>query len=49
LYLWDENEQRFAAAAIEVYSIAGERLARITAFASPELSERFGLPATVAS
>jgi RNA polymerase sigma-70 factor, ECF subfamily len=48
-YLWDENEQHFAPAAIEVYSFVGERLAQITVFASRELFERFGLPAKVAS
>jgi RNA polymerase sigma-70 factor (ECF subfamily) len=46
-YLWDEDERRFAAAAIEVYSFAGERLSLIAAFASPELFERFGLPAEI--
>ena len=48
-YLWGEDEERFAAAAIEVYSFAGERLTQITAFASPELFERFGLPAKLAA
>jgi RNA polymerase sigma-70 factor, ECF subfamily len=44
-YLWDEEEERFAPAAIEVYSLAGDRLVQIAAFASPRLFERFGLPA----
>lgn len=48
-YLWDEDEERFAAAAIEVYSFAGERLSQITAFASPELFGRFNLPAKLAA
>jgi RNA polymerase sigma-70 factor (ECF subfamily) len=48
-YLWDEIEERFAAAAIEVYSFAGERLTQITAFASPELFQRFGLTAKLAA
>ena len=43
-YLWDDDEERFAAAAIEVYSFAAERLTQIAAFASPELFPRFGLP-----
>ena len=46
-YLWDEERRRFAAAAIEVYSFAAERLSLIAAFASPELFERFGLPAEI--
>ena len=46
-YLWDED--RFAPAAIEVYSFAGERLAQITAFASPQLFERFRLPTELPS
>lgn len=48
-YLWDQGEERFAAAAIEVYSFGGERLVQITAFASPELFERFGLPTKLTS
>ena len=48
-YLWDEDEERFAAAAIEVYSFAGERLTQIAAFASPELFQRFDLPADLAA
>jgi RNA polymerase sigma-70 factor (ECF subfamily) len=44
-YLWDEQEERFGPAAIEVYSFGGERLVQIAAFASPHLFERFGLPA----
>jgi RNA polymerase sigma-70 factor (ECF subfamily) len=48
-YVWDEDEERFTPGAIEVYSFAGERLVEIAAFASPELFERFGLPATIAS
>jgi hypothetical protein len=48
-YLWDEDKERFAAAAIEVYSCAGERLTQITVFASPELFQRFGLPAKLAA
>jgi RNA polymerase sigma-70 factor (ECF subfamily) len=47
-YLWDDGEQRFTAAAIEVYSFTGERFAQIAAFPSSELFERFGLPATLA-
>ena len=48
-YLWEANDDRFAAAAIEVYSYAGERLTQITAFASPDLFQRFGLPAKLAA
>jgi RNA polymerase sigma-70 factor (ECF subfamily) len=48
-YLWDEDEECFAPAAMEVYSFAGERLAQIAAFASPELFNRFGLPAKLAA
>ncbi len=48
-YLWDEDEERFAAAAIEVYSFAGERLTQIAAFAAPELFQRFALPADLAA
>jgi RNA polymerase sigma-70 factor (ECF subfamily) len=45
-YLWDADRQCFAAAAIEIYSFAAEQLAQITAFASPDLFPRFGLPAS---
>jgi RNA polymerase sigma-70 factor (ECF subfamily) len=48
-YLWDEDGEQFAPAAIEVYSFGGEWLTQITAFASPELFERFGLPAKLAA
>ena len=48
-YLWDEDEDRFSAAAIEVYSFDGERLTQITAFASPELFRRFGMPVQLAA
>jgi RNA polymerase sigma-70 factor, ECF subfamily len=43
-YIWDEDRERFDAAAIEVYTVEGERLTQIAAFASPALFERFGLP-----
>jgi RNA polymerase sigma-70 factor (ECF subfamily) len=42
------DDERFAAAAIEVYSFVGERLTQIAAFASPDLFPRFGLPAELA-
>jgi RNA polymerase sigma-70 factor (ECF subfamily) len=48
-YLWDADRRCFTAAAIEVYSYAGERLTQITAFASPDLFQRFGLPAKLAA
>jgi RNA polymerase sigma-70 factor, ECF subfamily len=48
-YICDEQAQRFGAAAIEVYSLDGERLSQIAVFASPELFERFGLPAELAA
>jgi RNA polymerase sigma-70 factor, ECF subfamily len=48
-YLWEEDEERFAPTAIEVYSFAGEHLVQITAFVAPELFEWFGLPAKLSS
>jgi RNA polymerase sigma-70 factor (ECF subfamily) len=43
-YLWDEQTTAFKAEAIIVLSFQAARLEEITAFRSPELFPRFGLP-----
>ncbi len=42
-YIGDDRE-RFTPASIEVLTVQDDRVAAITAFAMPELFERFGLP-----
>jgi RNA polymerase sigma-70 factor, ECF subfamily len=43
-YSRDEETGRFVAAAIDVLTFEGDRIKEITAFVSPELVPRFGLP-----
>jgi RNA polymerase sigma-70 factor (ECF subfamily) len=43
-YVWHPGEEAYRASALEVVSVAGERIAQITAFVSPPLFTRFGLP-----
>ncbi len=46
-YRWDDGTSAFRAAALAVLTLDGDRVAEITAFRSPELLARFGLPASV--
>jgi RNA polymerase sigma-70 factor, ECF subfamily len=43
-YLWDPEREVYAASALEVITVDGERIAQITAFVSPALFGLFGLP-----
>ena len=43
-YLFEAEPERYEPAALEVLSLEGGRVREITAFALPELFERFGLP-----
>jgi RNA polymerase sigma-70 factor, ECF subfamily len=43
-YLWDSSRESYVPASIEVLAVEGERVKEVTAFASPELFPRFGLP-----
>ena len=44
-YALDEKTARYVASAIDVLTFDGALIAEITAFVSPELFRRFGLPA----
>jgi RNA polymerase sigma-70 factor (ECF subfamily) len=43
-YMWDPDRGAYAASALEVFTVDGGRIAQITAFVSPALFPRFGLP-----
>jgi hypothetical protein len=43
-YVWSPDRKAYAPASLEVLTIEDVRVKEITAFASPELFERFGLP-----
>jgi RNA polymerase sigma-70 factor (ECF subfamily) len=43
-YMWDPGEEAYKASAVEVLTIGDGRIAQITAFVSPPLFARFGLP-----
>jgi RNA polymerase sigma-70 factor, ECF subfamily len=43
-YMWDPDREAYAASALEVFTVDGGRIAQITAFVSPALFPRFGLP-----
>jgi RNA polymerase sigma-70 factor (ECF subfamily) len=47
-YLWDERSGRFAATVVDVLAFRGERIAAVTAFATPEAFTGLGLPETLA-
>jgi hypothetical protein len=46
-YAWHRETGTYAPAALEVLGIEGVRVREITAFASPRLFARFGLPAAL--
>jgi hypothetical protein len=46
-YGWESSRSAYVPAALEVLDIEGARVRQITAFASPQLYPRFGLPAEV--
>ena len=48
-YIWDEDREAFTAHSITVLTLAGERIAEITAFLDAELLPRFGLPRVITS
>ena len=43
-YMWDAEKDGYVAASLEVLTLEGARVKEITAFASPKLFQRFGLP-----
>jgi RNA polymerase sigma-70 factor, ECF subfamily len=43
-YVWDPDRDAYAASALEVITVDGGRIAQVTAFVSPALFGRFGLP-----
>ena len=43
-YVWDPQREAYAASALEVITVDGGRIEQITAFVSPALFSRFGLP-----
>ncbi len=43
-YLWDDEQRSFLAHGVNVLTLDGASIAEITAFLTPELFERFGLP-----
>jgi RNA polymerase sigma-70 factor (ECF subfamily) len=43
-YLWNDEQQDYAAAVIDVLTLRGDRIAEVTGFISPRLFSRFGLP-----
>jgi RNA polymerase sigma-70 factor, ECF subfamily len=44
-YLWDAEQQSFVAHGVNVLTLEGAQIAEINAFLTPEMFERFGLPA----
>jgi hypothetical protein len=47
LYRWDDEKRSFAAHAINVLDVTGDRVGATMFFLTPEVFERFGLPAAV--
>jgi RNA polymerase sigma-70 factor (ECF subfamily) len=43
-YIWHPDREAYIASALEVFTMDGPRIAQITAFVSPALFPRFGLP-----
>jgi RNA polymerase sigma-70 factor, ECF subfamily len=43
-YLWRAEEQRYAAAVLDVLTLRGDRISEVTGFVTPRLFARFGLP-----
>jgi RNA polymerase sigma-70 factor, ECF subfamily len=43
-YAWHAEERQFTAAVLDVLTLRGDRIAEVTAFVSPRLFARFGLP-----
>jgi RNA polymerase sigma-70 factor, ECF subfamily len=48
-YALDRESGRYTATAIDVYTFEGDAIKEITAFVTPEVFERFGLPQAVAA
>jgi RNA polymerase sigma-70 factor, ECF subfamily len=44
-YLWNAGQQSYEATGLDVLTLADDRIVQITAFATPEIFARFGLPA----
>jgi RNA polymerase sigma-70 factor (ECF subfamily) len=43
-YRWDPNQAGYVAEALEVLTLEGTRVKQMTAFMTPEIFRRFGLP-----
>jgi hypothetical protein len=48
-YIWDGEIGRFAPHGVNVLTLQGARIGEITAFLTPQLVRRFGLPSAVTS
>jgi RNA polymerase sigma-70 factor, ECF subfamily len=46
-YLWNGERERYEAAVLDVLSLRGGRIAAVTAFMTPAVFARFGLPAAL--
>jgi RNA polymerase sigma-70 factor (ECF subfamily) len=46
-YGWRPERQRYEALVLDVLTLDGDRIAAVTAFVTPEIFARFGLPATL--
>jgi hypothetical protein len=46
-YRWDPEKGRYAAEALEVLTLEGTRVKEMTAFVTPQVFPRFGLPETL--
>jgi RNA polymerase sigma-70 factor (ECF subfamily) len=46
-YMWDDATRTFAGEVIDVLTLDGDRIAAVTAFVTPSLFARFGLPETL--
>jgi RNA polymerase sigma-70 factor, ECF subfamily len=44
-YLWRAEEKQYAASVLDVLTLRGDRIAEVTAFITPRIFSRFGLPA----
>jgi hypothetical protein len=46
-YRWDPEKDRYAAEALEVLTLEGTQVKEMTAFMTPQVFLRFGLPETL--
>jgi RNA polymerase sigma-70 factor (ECF subfamily) len=48
-YFWDADARAFVGESVGVITLRGAQIEDLTAFRTPALLERFGLPSTVAA